>query len=263
MNNFDGIETDIRLTRDNKLVIHHDPVLSSGKMIASLTKQELVDAGIPAFENFIYNKEVESLVQKGKRALIELKPNCRGTIAISDEIAKTFSKETDELLASANFSTDQITFISFSEKLLKPLVDRYKCAPLLPALNECKVKQISGFTKLRLFGKFFAKRLPSYMKYAKNEGFTGTYVAREYFLGILSSYHGRYKKKLELAKSLDFELGTNLGTSKLEPDFPELLRVTDDTSIFPRYSKKDEGSIIAHRGTGTKGVELSSLDGKP
>ncbi len=256
LKNFDGVETDLRLTKDEKLVIHHDPVLKSGETVAELTLSELVEKGVPSFDGFLMDTEIQSFAKQGKRFLLELKPNCRGKEAVSTEIAEIMAESLRTSLEISNFPTDSITFISFQENLLKPLVQEYKCAPLLPKLNECSVKEISGFTYLKLLGIFFSKRLPKYLKHAKKEGFTGVYTAREYFVGMMARYHGSYRKTLQLAQELGIELGTNLGTAQREPDFPELLRVSDDLQTFPRYAGVNEAPIIAHRGTGTKGVKI-------
>lgn len=256
LKNFDGIETDLRLTKENQLVIHHDPVLKSGEPVKGLTINELKSKGVPPFRDFIQDPEVLRLAKNGKRFLLELKPNCSGKAALTKEIAGDMTRALKKELDEAGFPFDQITVISFQEELLLPLVEEFQCAPLLPTLNECEVVEISGFTYLKLLGKFFKKRLPSYLKSANKKGFRGVYTAREYFVGGLSRYHGSYRKKLQIASDLEIELGTNLGSVEKEPEFPELLRVTDLTFKHPRHAKKGEGPIIAHRGTGTKGVTL-------
>ncbi|RMG30580.1 MAG: hypothetical protein D6732_16055 [Methanobacteriota archaeon] len=256
LKNFDGIETDLRLTKDGRLAIHHDPILKSGEVVAQLTLQELMDKGIPSFEAFVSDEEVQRFAKNGKRFLFELKPNCEGKKAVCKDIAETLAKSFRSSLEETGFPTENITVISFQEDLLKPLVEEFNCAPLLPNLNECAVKEISGFTYVKLLGKFFSRRLPRILKNARKAGYSGVYTAREYFVGPLSRYHGSLKKKLSIAENLGLELGTNLGNAEIEPEYPQLLRVSDDLKKFPRYAKAGEKPIIAHRGTGTKGIKL-------
>ena len=55
--NVDGIELDIRISRDNKLVIYHDQTImtknKTTKLIESLYYDELVQYGIMGFDNFL------------------------------------------------------------------------------------------------------------------------------------------------------------------------------------------------------------------
>ena len=77
MKNFDGIETDLRLTLDDGVVIFHDCYLQTGEKIEELTEMELKDKGIPTLGKFLDLEEVVKL-SKDKIMFLELKPNCRG-----------------------------------------------------------------------------------------------------------------------------------------------------------------------------------------
>ena len=77
MKNFDGIETDLRLTLDDGVVIFHDCYLQTGEKIEELTEKELADKGIPTLSKFLNLEEVVKL-SKDKIMFLELKPNCGG-----------------------------------------------------------------------------------------------------------------------------------------------------------------------------------------
>ncbi len=259
LKNFDGIETDLRLSKNHEIFIHHDPFLEDGRYLSDLSSAQLSELGIPKLSDFFNLPTVKDYADKGKRFLLELKPNCNGKKSVVFEIRQRFRESFDQVVETSGVNPESITIISFSEVLLDAFVDTYKCVPLLPSLNECESLKITRWRYLKLMGKFLSNRLPSYMKYAKKKGYHGVYFAREYIMGGLSRWHGSYSSKIALAKELELELGTNTGSASKDPVYPELLRVTDDTSIFPRHASEGEGKIIAHRGTGTKGVHVEKL----
>ena len=88
LNNFDGIETDIRLTKDKGLVLHHDPMLKDGTFLIELTVDELRDRGVPSLGDFFSHADLAGLLEKGKVMWIETKPNCKGRFPIKEEIAQ-------------------------------------------------------------------------------------------------------------------------------------------------------------------------------
>lgn len=87
--------------------------------------------------------------------------------------------------------------------------------------------------------------------------YQGILFARQYLMGILSLRHQSYSEINELIQETGVELGSNLGKIELEAKYPELHRFTDKTHVYPRLANKGEGEIIAHRGTGTKGIIIS------
>ena len=62
----DGIELDVRRTADDRLVVHHDPVLADGRTIRSTAATELpghvptLDAAIGACEGMFVNIEIKN-----------------------------------------------------------------------------------------------------------------------------------------------------------------------------------------------------------
>ncbi|MFV2014930.1 MAG: glycerophosphodiester phosphodiesterase, partial [Candidatus Heimdallarchaeota archaeon] len=138
LKNFDAIETDIRLSKDGDLVIHHDPVTADGKIIAEMTLAELKSDGLFLFNEFLNDPEIRSKVKSGKSLWIELKPNCSGKKSIRKQIAEKLYSQLLRELDETKFGTDNINILSFARDLLDPLAreDLFPCYPILPNINE-------------------------------------------------------------------------------------------------------------------------------
>ncbi len=103
----DGIEIDVRLTKDNKLILNHDPFYK-GKLIKKENSKKLRQLGLNTLS------EVLNKIKTNKIIMIEIK--CDNNIKrISKVIIKTISKY--------NLN---IYICSFNYKLLKYLKENYK-----------------------------------------------------------------------------------------------------------------------------------------
>ena len=207
LTNFDGIETDIRLTKDNGLVIHHDPHLESGELISELSLEELEQRGIPTLARFLSFKQVVELSQT-KRMYIELKPNCTGTKRIVTDIKQTFFEAFEKVVSKSEVNQEAINLISFCKDLLDPFASKYKCYPLLPDVNECS----QSFVVLKAMPQILGRSLTTEIKRAKQRGFAGVFYARQYVMGLTSILHPSYEKSVKMAEDLGMLLGSNLGT---------------------------------------------------
>lgn len=249
---FDGIEFDLRITKDDNLVIVHDAALSSGEIISDLTTDQLVSKGIPTFQEFLELPTINELTKKGRHLWIELKPTCiekkRQIDAISDKIHQAFWGIVDQ----TQFDPSVMRIIGFPKDLLQPFVDDIDVHPIMPDINECD----NSFVTLKAMPKFFRKSLKWHMEEAVDRNFAGIMFARQYFMGWMSFRHPSYEKLIQFGRDMDLELGTNLGDPALEADYPKFHRVSDKLTDFPRHAKEGDGEIIAHRGTGTKGIEV-------
>ncbi|MHA2254410.1 MAG: glycerophosphodiester phosphodiesterase [Candidatus Kariarchaeaceae archaeon] len=254
MQNFDGIEFDIRLTEDNVLVIHHDPILADNKVIADLSAQTMKSYHIPLFSEFLQNKNVQELVTSGKSLWIELKPNCKGKDRVDRDIAIDLYNAFMKDINQSGISRETIRIISFSLDLLDPFAEtsNYPVCSLLPNINECN----QDFLLLKALPKVIRHSLKWHIQQAIERNYAGVLFARQFLMGFFSYRHPSYAKMIELMDEFNINLGTNLGNQALEAKYPKLHRFTDDMSTFPRFSKEGEGQIIAHRGTGTKGVKI-------
>ena len=254
LQNFDGIETDIRLGKDGLAVLHHDAHTRDGDKIEFMNEEACHNQNVPLFREFLANETVHYELAKGKTLWIEFKPNCNNKKPIKAEIADQLYQSFVDVVSNSNLPRSQIKVLSFAKELLEPvrLAGEYKAYPILPYVNECNNRGVilKGLTRLMM------KSLKSHILDAEEKGYGGLLFARQYVLGFLARRHPSYPKLLKLVENTDIELGSNLGSVDAEKDFPNFHRFSDKTQKFPRISGNQKAQIIAHRGTGTKGVEI-------
>lgn len=255
LSNFDGIETDIRLTKDEDLVLYHDPVLASGEVIRKLTLEQLKNKGIPSLLDFLSHEKIPDFMSQGKVMWIEFKSDCKRGWPVKSQIVDILYSKFTKIIDQADISPSNIKVLSFYKELLAPVVkdERFQVYPIIPYVNECNTKLIypGGLPRILM------KSLKWHMKNAVVENYNGVLFAKQYLMGIFSLRHPKYEKIVNLMDETGIELGTNLGRIDLEANYNRLHRFSDNTEKYPRYAKKGEGLIIAHRGTGTKGVEIT------
>lgn len=254
LQNFDGIETDIRLGKDDLAVLHHDAFTNNGDKIEYMDEDDCHSQNIPLFHEFLANEIVHQELSKGKTLWIEFKPNCNNRKPIKAEIADRLYQSFVDVVSKSNLPKSQIKVLSFAKELLEPvrLAQEYKPYPILPYVNECNNRGVilKGLTRLLM------KSLKSHIEDAEKKGYGGILFARQYVVGPLARRHPSYSKLLKMIENTDIELGSNLGAVELEKDFPNFHRFSDKLQKYPRISGNPKAQIVAHRGTGTKGVEI-------
>lgn len=246
---FDAIETDLRLSKDNKLIIYHDPTLPTGELIRDLTQEELVERDIPILQNFLKLKQVGEFT-KTKMLYLELKRDCKG-----GREEKTLGELFFQAFKKLDLSIENIHLISFTTELLKPFVGTYPCYPIIPNLNECS----KFLRRLRALPQLVFKSMNSYLEEAVDMGWAGIFFARQVLNGPLSRLHPSYEEMVQTAKEKQLVIGMNVLSITEENTYNALARFTDDL-VNPRRAKEGEGPIIAHRGTGHNGIDVAEED---
>lgn len=106
----DGLEIDVRITKDKKLVLIHDPVIdfvSKGSgIVSNLTLKELQEYNYgKSKERIVTLEEVLNSINTNKIILIELKEMGNNYIDLVDETIKTIKKypELNILISSFNY----------------------------------------------------------------------------------------------------------------------------------------------------------------
>lgn len=254
LKNFDAIEFDLRFLKDNKLAIFHDPKLEDGTQLLDLTLDQYKSKGFADFETLLDNTDIIEQSKKGKKFFMELKPNCAGKKAVRKDIVELFHNTFVNYIDNSNIAKESIYMLSFDKLLLEPFAreDTFPVYPIIPYINECNPR----FTYIKAVPKILHPSLSSHIYDAVKKNYAGINFPREYYLGPFSKLHPSYEELCDLMDETGVELGTNLGTPDLEPEYPRFHRFTDKTDNFPRYRKEGEGLIVAHRGTGTKGIQL-------
>ncbi len=253
MKNFDGVEFDIRLSKDKELVIHHDHVISSKEIISELESEKLKSQGVPLLKDFFQYENARQQIKSGKALWIELKPNCNNLIRESQEISEDIFQSLMNAIDDFKVPRSSVKILSFSEELLTPfaLEGDFPVYQIIPDINECSYK----FRIVKALVYILRNSLTWHISKAQEKKYSGVLFARQYLMGLIRLRHPSYTK-MKLYIHDGFELGTNLGNVDLESKYPLLHRFTDNTGIFPRFAKNGEGQIIAHRGTGIKGIKL-------
>jgi hypothetical protein len=170
MSHFDGVEFDLRLTRDNRLVIFHDnhlspaqrEVLDGSKWTEDHTAAELGELGIATFETLLEDADfVEGWRTHGKVACVELKmPNPKSKAAgyVSPKKrevhARRMAKQVDEILAEVDLPHASVVLISFKRRFRKACAKagvRWPVAQLQPAIPEIGTRTIKRILTLPSF----------------------------------------------------------------------------------------------------------------
>ncbi|MHA2402112.1 MAG: hypothetical protein ACXADH_03895, partial [Candidatus Kariarchaeaceae archaeon] len=237
-----------------KLVINHDPILTTGEVIADLASDIIQKQGVPLLSDFFQNEKIRTLLNSNKTLWIELKPNCVKKRKIDQTIAIDIFQELNKEIEFHNILHDSIRILSFSKDLLEPFASAgdIPVYPIIPPINECNYR----FLVVKAISYVLFRSLKREISDAIQRNYAGILFARQYLMGPISILHPSYDNMNNLIKETGIELGTNLGTKTLESTYPMLHRFTDDMSHFPRFANENEGQIIAHRGTGTKGITI-------
>lgn len=115
----DGVEIDIRITKDNNLVVIHDLVIDNGKIVREMTLKELFKYN---FGNELHYSKIATLedvlknVTNNKKIIIEIKEESNDFITLVDKL--------DELLKK--YSNRNILLCSFNYQLCKYIKKNYK-----------------------------------------------------------------------------------------------------------------------------------------
>lgn len=116
----DGIEFDIRLTRDKKLIVFHDSTIKD-KKIMDLTFQEIISnvKDIPLLENIL-----DLYIKNNKLLNIELKDNNTAILVEQLLLDKGFEKYSNNILISSFIENEYNLIKNFNKALLteKPIL---------------------------------------------------------------------------------------------------------------------------------------------
>ena len=130
----DGVEFDIRMTKDKKMVVHHDDslkrVFKKDKVISKLTLNELkkIEPRVPSLESILNS------VKNYKYLLIEMKVKRDNYKIYVHEFYKIIDIYKHLNIIVTSFNKNALTYLSKLDKTLKPALLTYEIPLTLPLL---------------------------------------------------------------------------------------------------------------------------------
>ena len=210
MKESDGVELDLRLTQDQRLVLHHDAKTEFGEYPECLTLDELPEYVEP-IEKLLENKDfIRRWTEEGAFTCIELKPphpssgkaggwlNGKG----KEEHMIQMIRNLQELLQPIEISDSSTVVYSFDPKIIsasRKIKTNLKFSRLRP-----NIRQWGNWTTQRIVAtpSFLANSLPRLMDKQRKEGSPMLPCSLQYLKGIESNINigrtvGLEGKKLE------------------------------------------------------------------
>ena len=210
MEESDGVELDLRLTQDQRLVLHHDAKTEFGEYPECLTLDELPEYVEP-IEKLLENKDfIRRWTEEGAFTCIELKPphpssgkaggwlNGKG----KEEHMIQMIENLQELLQPIEISDSSTVIYSFDPKIIsasRKIKTNLKFSRLRP-----NIRQWGNWTTQRIVAtpSFLANSLPKLMDKQRQEGSPMLPCSLQYLKGIESNINigwtvGLEGKKLE------------------------------------------------------------------
>lgn len=217
----DGIELDVRLTKDNELVIHHDSIVSvakdklegRSKWLESWTLDELKDEGFCSLDDMLNDSQItEHWIERGKMVCLEFKrphllsPTGRGIFGKSRQIdsLSTAMKMAESKLDQSNIPNQNSVFYSFY-KGMKKIIDNTsikrnwaELMPSIPTIGNRTMKRIYAFPQ------YVITPFSRLVKKHRDSGSSMIPCAIEYFspvysralFGRMVGLHGKHREYL-------------------------------------------------------------------
>jgi hypothetical protein len=260
LNNFDGVEFDIRMSKDNVPVIHHDTFLESGEEVAQLSLASLRNHGIETLEELLSDSELSSTLVNNQQKILwlELKPDCkRHDRKQTQEDTNRMYQAIVSVIDKSNIPVGQINIFSFCVKLLLPFVadGRFKVYPIIPDIDECDSR--SGLIrKILSLPRYFRRSVIHHGNRFKKLGFSGIMFPHQYVDGIRSLFHPSYKKIKQVLESENFDLVTQAADLEVEKEYTDIIRITDWAKDAPRSGTSYKNHIFIHRGCGLHTIDV-------
>lgn len=254
---FDGCEFDIRLTKDNILILFHDAWYKQRRIIETNFKDI---KNIQTFEQLINDPDVEQLVNDSNKTLwIEAKEERnqknKSTELYNKQIAEGILKQ----LHKSHLNLENIYIISFNTTILKTLkgVNKLLIVPYYDCSSDGKFSRKGriSFEKLLAYLGMF-RSIKHHIRKAKEMGLNGLLFPKQYFRGFFSIFQPSLENIL-IFVGKDFILGTDADTYEEEQYFKDLVVITNyNGKRSSNYRKKP---LIFHGGLEIENVERKAF----
>ena len=186
MHFFDGVELDLRMTKDSELILFHDNHLSKkqheqiggSKWIEDHDLDELKELGIETFAQLLDDSDyTDAWRNHGKVACVELKmPHVKSKVAgsmipkVREKHARMMAKKVDSMLNEVDLEQSNVVLISFKRRFRHACARanvRWPVAQLQPAIPESGGKL---FKRIVTLSSFMWLSLAFHLKHQKMVG---------------------------------------------------------------------------------------------
>lgn len=138
MENLDGVEFDLRLTKDKQLVIHHDRIVATtpeklegmSRYAEEWTLDELMDLGFASFDQLLSDKQfMKNWIEKSKAVCLEVKvPHIKSKVMKKpwsfnshDKYMAELLKELESKIDEAGVPEENAVYYSFHSRMKKSI----------------------------------------------------------------------------------------------------------------------------------------------
>lgn len=231
LKNHDGCEVDIRLTKNDVLVLCHDAWYQQKRVIDTEFKYL---QNILSLEQLATDPGVIKLVNKLHKTLwIEVKEERNINGKSADLYNEIIVDKIEKLLKASRLDLNNIYIISFSASILMK-INEFKKLLIVPyydcsSYGERSWKRNLSFDITFVYIKMFLP-LKYRIRRAKESGFNGLLFPKHYLRGFISMFQPSIDKILTFAGK-DFILGTDADTFEEEQYFKNLVVITNYNGV--------------------------------
>lgn len=239
---YDGCEIDIRLTRDRIPVIFHDARHNSERLI----KTDFKDLkGFLTLDTLIQNPRVIKLINdNGKTLWVEAKEDSNHRKRKDPSLRKETAHRLTKKLMDSGLHLENIRIISFCTEILVHVkgIRKLKIVPYIFSAADHYFPLYNHKTVFQLF-----QSLRQQIQKAKRLNFDGLLFSKHYLRGFFSIFQPHHEK-IASWKEEDFILGTEAQTFQDEKDFKDFVVFSDYRGDRKEGRGENAGPLICHRG---------------
>jgi hypothetical protein len=239
---YDGCEIDVRLTKDKIPVIFHD-ARHNGQRLIKTNFRDL--KGFLTLDTLIQHPQVIKLINdNGKTLWVEAKEDSNHRNGKDPSLRKETAQRLTGKLMDSGLYLENIRIISFSTEILVHVKGILKLK-IIPYLFSATDQYFPYYNHKTLFQLF--QSLRQHMQKTKKLGINGLLFSKYYLRGFFSIFQPQYEEIVSWKKE-DFTLGTEAQTFQEEKDFKDFVVFTDYRGDRGEGRGENAGPLICHRG---------------
>lgn len=239
---YDGCEIDVRLTRDRIPVIFHD-ARHNGQRLIETDFKDL--KGFLTLDTLLQHPRVRELINEhGKTLWVEAKEDSHHIKGKDPFLRKESAQRLTQKLMDSDLHLENIRIISFCTEILVHVkgIRKLKIVPYIFSATDYYFPYYNHKTIFQLF-----QSLRQHMHKTKSLGMDGLLFSKYYLRGLFSIFHPQLEEIVSW-KEDDFFLGTEAQTFQEEKDFKDFIIFTDYRGDRRQGRGKNANLLICHRG---------------